>query len=328
MNTIKLTNTKENGFYGRYMSVNGTVRSGLILCVDDDANGFLAKGALKWAKEMGVNALAVSPDKKECGYHSYPLEQIENAVRYLKEQGNQKIGIMGLSAPSMVALTAASLLPDITLTIALAPPDFVMEGYYTVKLDGTGEHPGNYESSLTWREKPLPFLPYAYRHPEYWQKHVEESKRRGDLIAARDLFDESERRHPLQEEEKIRIEDIRGHIYFAAAEDDVLWDSCKYVRRMMKRLETLNHSCTYEAHLYEHGTHFVFPEGMVRKLIPFGISLLLPVVFKEAKGYAKECRETREDIQRSLLDVIWKWQNGRQNGKKGECENERNGHIT
>lgn len=323
MNVVKLTNLEENGFYGRYAPVNSGVHSALIICVDDDVNGFLAKGALKWAKELGVNALAVSPDKKECGYHSYPLEQVENAVKYLKANGNQKIGIVGLSAPSMVALAAASLLPDITLTIALTPPDFVMEGYYTVKLDGTGEHPGNYESSLTWREKPLPFLPYAYRHPEYWQKHVEESKRRGDLIAARDLFDESERRHPLEEEEKIKIENIHGHIYFAAAEDDVLWDSCKYIRRMMKRLEELPHYCTYEAHLYEHGTHFVFPEGMVRKFIPFGLNLLLPLVFKEAKGHTKECRETRQDIQRGLMDVIRKWQTGSLKTKKGEHENER-----
>lgn len=308
MQAVKFTDLTEKGFYGRYVPADSSVRSALILCVDDDANGFLAKGALKWAKELGVHALAISSEKREPGWHSYPLEQVENAVKYLKTQGNQKIGIMGLSSSSMTALTAASLLPDITLTIALTPPDFVMEGYYTVKLEGTGEHPGNYESSLTWREKPLPFLPYAYRHPEYWQKHVEESKKRGDFMAARDLFDESERRHPLQEEEKIKIENIHGHIYFAAAEDDVLWDSCKYIRRMMKRLEELSHSCTYEAHFYEHGTHFVFPEGMVGKLIPFGVNLLLPLIFKEARGYTRECRRTREDIQRTLVETIRKWQ--------------------
>lgn len=323
MNAAKFMVPEGKGFFGRYEPADSGVHSALILCVPEDANGFLAKGALKWAKEIGVNALAVSPDKKEPGYHSYPLEQVERAVRYLQEQGNQTIGILGLSATGMVALTAASLLPDITLTVALAPPDFVMEGYYTVKLDGTGEHPGNYESSLTWREKPLPFLPYAYRHPEYWHKHVEESKRRRALTAARDLFDESERRHPLQEEEKIKIENIRGHLYLAAAEDDVLWDSCKYIRRMVARLAELPHSCTYEAHLYEHGTHFVFPEGMVRKLLPLGAGLLLPLVFKEAAGHTTECRETREDIQRGLTDVIRKWQNGSLNPKKGEQENER-----
>lgn len=309
MNTARFTDPTEKGFYGRYAPANANVRSALIICIDD-ANGFLAKGALKWAKEMGVNALTISPEKKEPGCHSYPLEHVENAVGYLKTQGNQRIGIIGLSASSMIALTAASLLPDITLTIALTPPDFVMEGYYTVKMDGTGEHPGDHESSLTWRDKPLPFLPYAYRHPEYWQKHVEESKRRGDLTAARDLFDKSERRHPLQEEEKIKVENIHGHIYFAAAEDDVMWDSCKYIRRMTRRLEELPHNCTYEVHLYEHGTHFVFPEGMARNLIPFGINLLLPLVFKEAKGYTKECRQTREDIQSTLTDTIGKWLEG------------------
>lgn len=307
MRAAKLINLEEMGFYGRYVPVNSDMHSALIICIDDDANGFLAKGALKWVNGTGVNALTVSPGKKEPGWHSYPLEQVENSIRYLKAQGNQKIGIIGLSSSGMTALAAASVFPDITLTIALAPPDFIMEGYYTVKMDGTGEHPGDYESSLTWKEKPLPFLPYAYRHPEYWQKHIEESKRRGDLTAARDLFDESERRHPLQEEEKIKVENIRGHIFFAAAEDDVMWDSCKYIRRMTKRLEELPHTCTYEAHLYEHGTHFVFPEGMLRMLLPFGANLLLPFIFKEAKGYTRECQQTREDIQQRSANAIRRW---------------------
>lgn len=39
----------------------------------------------------------------------------------------------------------------------------------------------------------------------------------------------------------------------------MLWDTCKYIRRMTRRLETLPHECEVETLIYEHGTHFVFP---------------------------------------------------------------------
>lgn len=78
--------------------------------------------------------------------------------------------------------------------------------------------------------QPLPYLSYAYRHP-------------------------------VQEEEKIKVENIQGKIVFVGAEDDVLWDTCKYIRRMEERLKVLPHQSSYELLLYKHGTHFVFPDG-------------------------------------------------------------------
>ena len=81
----------------------------------------------------------------------------------------------------MYALLAASYYPEITLTIAMTPADFVMEGFYQGKRDGQTEWPGDGESSASWEGKPLPYLPYAYRHPEYGKKMKEEAKKGGDL---------------------------------------------------------------------------------------------------------------------------------------------------
>ena len=67
------------------------------------------------------------------------------------------------------------------------------------------------------------------------------------MVVSRPMYDESEEKHPLREEEFIKVENIRGHIIFGGAEDDVLWDTCKYIRRMMKRLDAKEHSCTFEA---------------------------------------------------------------------------------
>ena len=115
------------------------------------------------------------------------------------------------------------------------------------------------------------------------------------MIASRPMFDESERRHPLQEEEKIKVEHIKGKIIFIGAEDDVLWDTCRYIRRMEQRLA-------------ENGTHFVFPESMLKMILPAGASLLVSIMFKDGRKYAKECRETRIDIDRRLQQAIKAWQ--------------------
>lgn len=80
---------------------------------------------------------------------------------------------------------AKNRIPELTLTVAFSPSDFVMEGFYQDGKDGMRERPGNGESSVSWRGEGLPYLPYAYRHPEYWLKIKEESRAGGDFIASR-----------------------------------------------------------------------------------------------------------------------------------------------
>ena len=127
------------------------------------------------------------------------------------------------------------------------------------------------------------------------------------MIASREMFDESERRHPLKEDEKIKVERIKGRIVFVGAEDDVLWDTCRYIRRMVQRLEEGPHECTWETLLYRHGTHFVFPQGMIKKMLPLGSSLLIGMMFKDGRKYSKECLATRKDLDKRLKTEITKW---------------------
>ena len=113
--------------------------------------------------------------------------------------------------------------------------------------------------------------------------------------------------HPLREEEKIKVERIKGKIVFVGAEDDVLWDTCRYIRRMEERLKSVPHECTWESLLYAHGTPFVFPESMLKSMLPVGSGLLVKFMFKAGRDYPKECRETRKDIDRRLTEIIGKW---------------------
>lgn len=298
---------EKDGFYGAYFENRKKTDKVMILMLGDAIDDRMATSGVKWIHRQGCNVLTMSPEKKDYGHHNYPLERFEKAIAYLKMQGNHKIGVVGGSTTGMMALLAASYYPDISLTIALSPPDFVMEGFYQDGLDGARERPGNNESSVSYQGKPLPYLPYVYRHPEYWQKIKQESKEGGDMIASRKMFDESEHLHPVQEEEKIKVENIRGKLVLVGAEDDVLWDTCKYIRRMAERLNSRPHSCKYLTMIYEHGTHFVFPESMMKIMVPVGSSLLVKLAFRAGRKYPKECKAARMDIDHRLSGIIRTW---------------------
>ena len=273
----------------------------------DSSEDYMARTAAKWLNRQGIHAMAMSPDKKDYGHHSYPLERFGKAIAFMKAQGCEKLGVVGASTTGMLSLLAASYYPELSLTVAISPSDFVMEGFYRDGKDGATERPGDNESSVSWQGKPLPFLPYAYRHPEYWQKIQEESKAGGDKVASRRLFDESERRHSIREEERIKVEYIHGKLIFIGAEDDVLWDTCRYIRRMEERLNSLPHDSAFESWLYEHGTHFAFPESMLKMMLPVGSGLLVSYMFRAGKEHKKECRDTRIDIDRRLKKALADW---------------------
>lgn len=298
---------EKDGFYGAYFENKKKTDKAMILMMGDAIDDRMAVSGVKWVHRLGCNALTMSPDKKDYGHHNYPLERFERAIAYLKAQGNKKIGVAGASTTGMMALLAASCYSDISLTIAMTPPDFVMEGFYQDGLDGAKERPGDDESTVAYQGKPLPYLPYAYRHPEYWEKIKQESKEGRNFIASRKMFDESERLHPVREEEKIKVERIRGRLVLIGAEDDVLWDTCKYIRRMEERLQALPHSCKYMTVIYEHGTHFVFPDSMLKLMIPVGSGLFVKLAFRAARQYPKECKATRVDIDRRLSRIIRAW---------------------
>ena len=295
------------GFYGAYWKCKADSNCAIIAMIGDDPEDYLARTSVKWLHSLGVNVMTMSPGKKDYGHHNYPLERIEKAIHWLKAHGNQKIGIVGASTTGTLALTAASYFEDITLTISLAPSDFIWQGFMQGKKDGCKEWPIESESLFSYKGKPLPYMPFCYKHPEYWHVIEQETKRTGDMVNSRKLFEDSEKAHPITEDEMIRIERIHGKLLLVGAEDDALWDTAKYIRRMKKRLEERPHQCNPEFAIYAHGTHFVFPQSMLKTMLPVGSGIFMKLAFKAAKRYPKECLETREDIDRRVRNAVEEW---------------------
>ena len=296
-----------DGFYGAYWTCKDGSDCTMIAMLGDDPEDYMARSAVKWLLKLGVNVMTMSPGKKDYGHHNYPLERIETAINWLKAHGNHKIGIAGASTTGTLALTAASMFSNLTLTIAMTPSDFVWQGFMQGNRDGCKEWPIEGESLFSYKGKPLPYMTFCYQHPKYWQVVAEETKQTGSMLASRKLFDDSEKASPLTEDQMIKIENIQGKLLLIGAEDDVLWDVAKYIHRMEKRLVERPHNCEVESVVYEHGTHFVFPEGMLKTMLPVGSGLFVKMAFPAAKKYSKECRETRIDIERRIRKAVGEW---------------------
>ena len=296
-----------DGFHGAYWPCRGGSACAVIAMLGDDAADYMARSAVKWLMKLGVNVMTMSPGKKDYGHHNYPLERIETAIAWLKAHGNQKIGIAGASTTGTLALTAAAMFPEISLTIAMTPSDFVWQGFMQGKKDGCKEWPIAGESLFSYHGKPLPYMPFCYQHPQYWQVIAEETRQSGDMLASRKLFDDSEAAHPITEDAYIKVENIRGRLLLIGAADDSLWDTAKYIRRMERRLAEKPHDCTVETAVYAHGTHFVFPEGMLKTILPIGSSLFMKLAFRAAKQFPEACRQTRMDIDRRITAAIQAW---------------------
>lgn len=294
-------------FTKNYFQV-GSSDAAVILLLGSGGNNVLTKGVSKWLAKRGVNALCLGPENGS-GYHSFPLENVEEAIRFLKEQGNRKIGILGASITSIPALISAARFPEISLTVAVTPCDFVLQGFSKEKRDSCAEWPVEGESMLTWRGEPLPYVPYAYKHPQYWQVVTEETKGSGNLLSSQRLFRDTEARAELTDAVMIPVENIRGRLMLIGCEDDCLWPTAHYIRRMDERLKARAHSCRYDALVYPHGTHFAFPESMLRQLLPLFSDFIVGRAFRAARDYPKECRAARDDIDRRMKQAIQDWLN-------------------
>ena len=98
------------------------------------------------------------------------------------------------------------------------------------------------------------------------------------------------------------------------AEDDVLWDTAKYIRRMKQRMKEHPHTCRPAYVIYEHGTHFVFPESMLKTMLPVGSGLFVKLAFQAARKYPQECRSARLDIDHRVRNVVAEWKSAERDG--------------
>ena len=172
---VRRAGVRKEGFEGILYPGNG--RKDKVLIVMSGSNGGMAltRQEAEFYHRNGIPALALAlfrTGQTPKDLSRVPVEYVERAVRWLKKQGYQRIGIDGTSKGSEMALVAASMFPEISCVIVRVPSHFVSEG---LSGSGAGKAPSG-TSCWSWRGKELPYAPYRSRSFNILRMFLEEKE--------------------------------------------------------------------------------------------------------------------------------------------------------
>ena len=306
MKKIKTALDKE-GFNGCLFEADPNAEKCMIIILGDKGDDFLNVAIAKYMAKLGINSFGFAKiqnkEKRNITSH-WEIELVQKACEWLKLRGIKKIGIHGTSTGGSIALTCASLLPDISFVWAMTPNDYILEGQEEGRKEGmkrwcTGE------GICLWKGKELPYHPY-YMTPHELSDTISQATKENGELTFKKVMNHAEE-HPILDEEYIKVENIRGHIFIAATEDDTMWNTHIYLPRIRKRLQDNGFKYPCEIYLYDYGTHFFYPERLYKECVPGIVAFFMPRMFKSGKNNMKKIRENRIDLQKKLDKALGDW---------------------
>ena len=306
MKKIKTTLEKE-GFNGCYFEMCPESEKCMIVVLSENGDDFLHRIVAKYLSKLQINtfALAKIQNKERRNFMSHwEIDKVQMACDWLKNRGIRKIGMHGTSTGGNLALTSASLIPDISFVWAMTPNDYILEGQEEGSKEGmklwcTGE--GIY----SWKGQEMPYHPYYMTPHELSDEIKRATKEHGEMTLKPVMIHAEE--HLIPENAFIKIENIRGRIFVAATEDDTMWNTHVYLPRMEKRLKEKGFLYSYEIYMYDYGTHFFYPERLYSECAPRIVAWFLPRMFKSGKKHMKEIRKNRLDLEEKLEKALASW---------------------
>lgn len=299
---------KKNGFNGHYYISNKNSKVAFIAFLSKE-NEF-SKGIAKYVKQFGANVIGLYPLDKEKKFLTlhYQLERFEKAIAYLKERGIEKIGLITASSYSPVGLKAASLFNDITCVLAFTPSNYIIEGTYISKKGKIKEFPSG-RSVCSYKDQDLSFHPFSLSKEEYWNIVKKDEKKYKEPHTL-EAYVHSLKESPLKEDELIEIENINGPILLAGASDDTMWNSVDSINNMASRLKEKNFKFEVKVFTYQYGTHFILPQPIFKYLKNIGGEFIIKK-FQSGKKYSKECKESRINLDKEIIEFVDKWINAK-----------------
>jgi hypothetical protein len=158
------------------------------------------------------------------GICEIPLEAFTSAVDFLRLNGAERIGILGISKGAEAALLTAVHDPRVDVVIAMSPTSRV----WCNVGPGRDGAPHPYRSSWTWREQALPFVPMD----DSWTP----AEADGGPVAIRGWYELSERTFAgLLSSAEIPVEKARADLVLVAGGDDAMWPSLPFAEQLAQR---------------------------------------------------------------------------------------------
>lgn len=290
---------KEYGFFGYFMEGREHADKAIICMSGSDGNKEIAMESAEDFLDWGYSVLVL-------GFHTWeglpqeksriPAEYVERAVDWLLAWENgriQKVGIKGTSMSAQYALLCASLIPKLSLVIAAAPYDYVLE-CVDDKFRRTGY------STYSWREAEVPYCPSVLLDQGVpgliWKCAWD--KRYGLKRMFLFYYDHN----PLVEGGRIKVEKMQADVLLLASVEDDCWPAEESARRVKEILEKNGYTHRVKMVIYEKGSHAIgsiFKNDKTRKMM----RKLLPT----EKKYPKECEAARVDSVKQMKEFLEAW---------------------
>ena len=217
---------QENGFQGIFIKESQESDKAMIVIGGSEGGIKAAYGVAKVFAEEGIHSLAVAYWGTELTAESLeliPIEIIQTALDCLKKKGYGKVGIYGVSKGAELALTVASLIPELDFVIAVSPAAYVFEGIRKKAYSKT--------ASWTWQGKPLIYLNFEGIKANMVKKFFKNKEMgfRNEYLKALELN--------KSEENVMKVENIKGPVLLLSAKGDSQWPAEIMGDMVMRRLQ-------------------------------------------------------------------------------------------
>ena len=133
MKAFKICSPASDGFLGYFYPAENHRGRCMMILAGDDGNDFMDQAFARWfTKYQDCSALCIALRQvktEDPGLSLWNLNTILEAVSWLRSRDYSKIGICGISMQAVIALSAAARIPEISLTMAFTPCDYVPWGF-------------------------------------------------------------------------------------------------------------------------------------------------------------------------------------------------------
>lgn len=175
-----------------------------------------------------------------------PLEYFGNAIKWMKHSiyiDPTKLAVIGVSRGSTLALLLPTIYKDFEAIVAIAPSHVVWQSHYL-----NWDHYA-VRSSLSYRGKALPFVPYDFSNK------AASAACNSETAACVGMYEQSLKQRQRVRAALIPVERIRAPVLLLSGRADSMWPSSKMGDLVIQRLAKAKHPYEYRHIAYDMAGH-------------------------------------------------------------------------
>lgn len=239
---------RDNGLVGTLVVPNSTKHYPGILRLGGGEGGIQLGDAETIASEgYAVFAIAYFGMEGLPGdMQEVPVEYFGKAIEWMKHSiyiDQTKLAVIGISRGSTLALLLPTIYNDFDAVVALAPSHVIWQSHYL-----NWDHYA-VRSSLNYRGKPLPFVPYDFSNK------AATAACNSETAACVKMYEFSLKQQERVREALIPVERIRAPVLLLSGKADSMWPSSKMGDLVIQRLTKAKHPYEHRHIAYDNAGH-------------------------------------------------------------------------